>query len=195
MRFGPGLMPMLDTSLGDQCFLREGVCARALPAADLALLPEPRLRRTPEAARGEVRFAGVFVCDRALPAAVLDRFPAVLAVSVFDAAVAADFDVVLVLRLMCYLPWRVCLGLDCSTTIDLCQSNVAVSSVNPQQLSILGPVHQLRSGILPWTCRAGSSEKRRRVSTANHCRTGSNNGSRAESEEGMPEPSAPSFRR
>lgn len=78
------------------CF---GVCANALPAADLDVLevrPSLSVCEAAVAARGDVCLGGALRCDRALPAAVFEVAPVDLFVSVFEAARAAGFEVTFV---------------------------------------------------------------------------------------------------
>ena len=73
-------------------FLFDGLCDRALPAADLDFSPVLPSRRTLDAALAaffEVTLFGALVWDKALPAAVLDFDPVDLLRRDCDALLAA----------------------------------------------------------------------------------------------------------
>ena len=74
-------------------FFFDGVCAKALAAADLEALlerPSDSVLEAADAAFLLVCFFGAEVCDNALPAADLDFVPVDLEASVFDAFLATD---------------------------------------------------------------------------------------------------------
>ena len=73
-------------------FLLDGLCERALPAADFDFLLVLPFRRTLEAALAallEVAFFGALVWEKALPEAVLDFEPVFALRRVFEAFLAA----------------------------------------------------------------------------------------------------------